>query len=207
MIGVEVTVPIACWRKPYAMEFIETEIIPSPAMCYGCLLSLVGETNRYQHIGAKITCGLFNRGNISTVLRTIWRLKDKKVLPGEGQNKRLDRQQIVINSHLIIWVDSSEENKKMTLEYRVKNAMKDPNSVSCFGGWSLGESFNLINDAYLREQEIIQEADTFLLDTVGNFTFPIWVDHCGTLKTKYVRGSFRKTKLPSAEFLPKIANL
>jgi len=43
MLGIRVTVPIACFRKGLAREYLETEPLPPPATCYGFLLSLVGE--------------------------------------------------------------------------------------------------------------------------------------------------------------------
>ena len=42
MLGVYVTVPVACFRKGLAREYLETEPLPPPATCYGFLLSLVG---------------------------------------------------------------------------------------------------------------------------------------------------------------------
>ena len=44
MIGLYVTVPVACFRKGLAREYLETEPLPPPSTCYGFLLSLVGET-------------------------------------------------------------------------------------------------------------------------------------------------------------------
>jgi CRISPR-associated protein Cas5t len=55
MLGVYVTVPIACFRKGLAREFLESEWIPPPATCYGFLLSLVGESRRSRHIGCRVT--------------------------------------------------------------------------------------------------------------------------------------------------------
>ena len=43
MLGLKVTVPVACFRKGFAREFWETEELPPPATCYGFLLSLVGK--------------------------------------------------------------------------------------------------------------------------------------------------------------------
>src|SRR6476661_8866257 len=54
MLGVRVTVPVACFRKGLAREYLETEPLPPPATCYGFLLSLVGETNRQRHIGCRV---------------------------------------------------------------------------------------------------------------------------------------------------------
>ncbi|NPU96284.1 MAG: type I-MYXAN CRISPR-associated protein Cas5/Cmx5/DevS [Candidatus Omnitrophica bacterium] len=76
MIGVYVTVPAACFRKGLAREYLETEIIPPPATCYGFLLSLVGETNRLKHMGVRVTPMLLSEPECSVVLRKRWRVKE-----------------------------------------------------------------------------------------------------------------------------------
>jgi CRISPR-associated protein Cas5/DevS len=76
MTGLYVTVPVACFRKGLAREYLETEMLPPPATCYGFLLSLVGETNRRKYIGARVAPVLLNKPPTSVVLRTVWRCKD-----------------------------------------------------------------------------------------------------------------------------------
>src|SRR5437763_499802 len=75
MLGVYVTVPVACFRRGLAREYLETEPLPPPATCYGFLLSLVGETRRNAHAGCRIAPGLLNNPPTSVVLRTVWRVK------------------------------------------------------------------------------------------------------------------------------------
>jgi CRISPR-associated protein Cas5t len=77
MLGIYVSVPVACFRRGLAREFLETNPIPPPATCYGFLLSLVGETQRMRHVGTRVTPTLLNRPPTSVVLRTVWRLKDR----------------------------------------------------------------------------------------------------------------------------------
>jgi len=77
MLGIYVSVPVACFRKGLAREYLETNPIPPPATCYGFLLSLVGETQRARHVGARVTPTLLNHPPTSVVLRTVWRLKDR----------------------------------------------------------------------------------------------------------------------------------
>ena len=76
MLGVYVTVPVVCFRKGLAREYLETEPLPPPATCYGFLLSLVGETDRRKHVGARVAPVLLNKPPTSVVLRTVWRAKD-----------------------------------------------------------------------------------------------------------------------------------
>src|SRR5215212_7279620 len=142
MLGVYVTVPVACFRKGLAREYLETEEIPPPATCYGFLLSLVGETDRRRHVGARVTAGLLSRPEMSVVLRTVWRVK--KVPLGSSGNTRPDYQQLLSPVELVIWLDSGDEaGTGDRLEARVLAALTSPASVSRFGGLSLGESTHL----------------------------------------------------------------
>src|SRR5215470_15224843 len=98
MLGLYVTVPVACFRKGLAREYLETEVLPPPATCYGFLLSLVGERDRHRHIGCRVTAGLAGKTSTSVVLRTVWRVKDKKTSQGSGTNARPDYQQLLSGS-------------------------------------------------------------------------------------------------------------
>lgn len=211
MIGVGLTVPMACWRKGAARELLETEVLPPPATCYGALLSLVGETDRERHRGCRISMGMLSdpsyRPGQSTVLRTVWRIKDARTPQGNKENARPDFQQLVIDARLIVWCDSGDEPDAASgLENRVRRAMRDPSGVDRFGGWSLGESTHLINDAWLFDGVAPAEPyRTFLLSERGELTFPVWVDHVGSAGTKYVMGSLEeRTTLPERERLPQI---
>jgi CRISPR-associated protein Cas5t len=150
MIALRVTVPIACWRKGPAREFLETEPLPPPATCYGALLSLVGETNVDRHRGCRVTAGVLHEPTHSVVLRTLWRIKDRRTPSGTGENARPDFQQLAVGADLILWCDSTEEpDPTAGLEARVVAAMDRPETIDRFGGWSLGESSHLVNDATL----------------------------------------------------------
>lgn len=211
MIAVGLTVPIACWRKGAARELLETEPLPPPATCYGALLSLVGEVDRERHRGCRISVGTLSRNGYqperSTVLRTLWRIKDAKTLQGNKENARPDFQQLVIDARLVIWCDSSDEpDCSSGLEQRVRSAMREPASVERFGGWSLGESTHLINDAWLFDGVAPPEPyQTFLLCEPGELTLPVWVDHVGSAGTRYAMGCLEElTTQPPRERLPQI---
>lgn len=211
MIAVGLTVPIACWRKGAARELLETEPLPPPATCYGALLSLVGETDRERHRGCRVSIGMLSRANYqpgrSTVLRTLWRIKDAKTPQGNKENARPDFQQLIIDARLVIWCDSGDERDVPSgLEQRVRDAMRDPSTVERFGGWSLGESTHLINDAWLFEG--VPPPDpyrTFVLAERGELTLPIWVDHVGSAGTRFAVGRLEElTSIPARERLPQI---
>lgn len=207
MIALRLTVPMACWRKGHARELLETEALPPPATCYGALLSLVGETERLRHRGARVTAGLIGTGGRSpaaaadgasgtrrstrsTILRTLWRIKSSHEPQGNGDNARPDFQQLVMGADLLIFCDSAEEGEPdRGLEVRVREAMRSPGSVSRFGGWCLGESTHLINDAWLLDGSTLPSVcDAFLLAESGRMTLPVWVDHVATRGTRYATG-------------------
>src|SRR6478672_13321265 len=120
MLGVYVTVPVACFRKGLAREYLETEPLPPPATCYGFLLSLVGETNRRRHVGCRVAPVLLNQPQTSVVLRTVWRVK--KAPLGSPGNTRPDYQQLLTGVELLIWLDSTAESPG-GLESRVWSAL------------------------------------------------------------------------------------
>jgi len=142
---------------------------------------------------------------ISTVVRTLWRIKDDKKPPGSGENAKPDLQQLVTQCDVVIWCDSSDEDGD-GLEARVHHALRSPESVSRFGGWSLGESTHLVNDLHLLEDaRPPKDARVFLLDACGTMTLPVWVDHVGTAATRYAVGRLaRLNAAPLPEQLPQI---
>lgn len=217
MIGVKVTLPIACFRKGMAREYLETYDAPPPATCYGFLLSLVGETDRNACVGARVSATVVERTpGVSVVLRTVWRVK--KTPLGSPGNTRPDFQQLLTNVKLIVWLDSSEESPgdgKPTLEERVRIAL-DParrSQIERFGGLAFGESTFLVDEVSLYDAEKDAAAfgqnsspRIFLLDENGATTLPVWVDHVGSEKTRYATGNFEDGGLtpPEPNRLPTI---
>lgn len=208
MLGLYVTVPIACWRKGAAREYLETEPLPPPATCYGFLLSWVGEEDRLRHRGVRVTAGLLNAPARSTVLRHLWRVKNRRVPLGTADNARPDYQQLLLESELVIWCDSREEPRGPGegLEARVRAALSDPGSVARYGGLSLGESTHLVNDVrVLRDADLARAPRVFLLDEEGDLSLPVWVDHVGSAGTRHVRGRLEPlVRAPASDTMPRI---
>jgi CRISPR-associated protein Cas5t len=209
MLGVYVTVPVACFRKGRIREYLETEPLPPPATCYGFLSSLVGETDRRRHIGCRVAPVLLNKPPTSVVLRTVWRVK--KTPLGSPGNTRPDYQQLLTGVELLIWMDSSNEADG-GLEARVRQALTKPETVSRFGGLCLGESTHLVDEVSLfegRAAERLRErsGQAFLLADRGRFTIPVWVDHVGSAGTRYATGNLEVGPLhpPPVERMPHIA--
>ena len=197
MLGIRVTVPIACFRKGLAREYLETEALPPPSTCFGFLLSLVGEERRARHVGCRVAPVLLNEPDQSVVLRTVWRVK--KTPLGSAGNTRPDFQQLLSPVELVIWIDSTGEPAGMeNLEARVSRALQHPEVIDRFGGLSLGESTHLVDevqvlDRYLASQAYARrhplEGRAFLLADRGRLTLPVWVDHLGSSGTRYVTGN------------------
>jgi CRISPR-associated protein Cas5t len=211
MLGVYVTVPVACFRKGLAREYLETEPLPPPATCYGFLLSLVGETSRRRHVGCRITPALLCQPQTSVVLRTVWRVK--KVPLGSPGNTRPDYQQLLTDVRLLVWLDSTgESGDGPTLESRVTTALTNPTSVTRFGGLSLGESTHLVDEVALWEKVKfrcpIQTGRVFLNAPTGRYTLPVWVDHVGSAGTRYATGDLEEIRIsdpPAVARLPVIS--
>lgn len=92
------------------------------------------------------------------------------------------------------------------IEARVRSAFQNPESIERFGGWSLGESSHLINDANVLDREHLPSPCwVFVEGGRRTLTLPVWVDHVGAAATRYVVGELEEhTNMPPAERLPKI---
>ena len=207
MIGVYITVPVACFRKGLAREYLETEQLPPPSTCYGFLLSLVGETDRYRHIGCRIGPTLVGEPQKSTILRTVWRTKSKKFRMGDGNNRTPAQQELLTGVRVVLWLNSLDEKKmEPSLEQRVENALTHPESLERFGGLSLGESTHLIDEMRLFSGSVEETGLIFVCAERGRLTLPVWVDHVGSRGTRYVTGDLLSEPLtaPDPTRLPKI---
>lgn len=211
MLGIYISVPVACFRKGMAREYLETEPLPPPATCYGFLLSLVGEIDRMRHVGCRVSPVLIGQPQTSVVLRTMWRVK--KMPLGSPGNTRPDYQQLLTNVRLVVWLDSGEEpqKEKPHLEERVRDALARPEKVSRFGGLSLGESTHLVDEVLPIEKMTNRLNDdsgqAFLLAPRGRLTLPTWVDHVGSSGTRYATGDLvrcRALDQPAVATLPRI---
>jgi len=152
------------------------------------LLSTVGETNRFVHKGAEIALALLSEPERSVVLRTLWRVKDKKLGPGLGKNARPDFQELLTGVRLSIWIRKGTE--KNGLLERLRQAFSNPAGVSRFGGLALGESTHLVDE--IRPWRPTDPDEGMLLvkaEGGGNITLPVWPDHVGSKGTKW--GQFR----------------
>ncbi len=173
-VSLLVTVPVCGLRKGFAREYLETEKIPPPSTIYGFLLSLIGEEERSVYFGNKIAYALLTKPEISIVLRTIWRLKNPKNPSGIGNNRRPDYQEILTGLELAIWIQKGE------LADRLMIAGKSPKDIDRYGGLSMGESRDLVNDVIWYPKLQSKTGLWLIPDSEGDLSLPVWVDHVGS---------------------------
>ena len=75
-VALRVEAPLVSFRNPHAREYAETYRVPPPSTVYGMLLSMVGEERRVRHSGARLALAVLGEPTVSTVLRTVWRVKN-----------------------------------------------------------------------------------------------------------------------------------
>jgi len=176
-ISMLVSVPVCSFRKPYAREFFETERFPPPATVYGFLPSLVGEEDREAYFGTKLALAVVEEPAVSTILRTTWRIKIKKSPPGTGNNKKPDYQEILTGLKLYVCVGDCP------LLGRLRVSALSHQQIYRFGGLSLGESRDLVNDLAFNPQLAGQSGKWLVNDPKGKIPLSVWVDHVGSKRT------------------------
>lgn len=185
-----VSVPVAGFRVAYAREYWESYPCPPPSTVYGMLLSLVGETDRLEHRGAELALAVLSHPHRSVVLRTLWRVKDKKTGPGLGANARPDFQELLTDIRLSVWVRKGKEEigMKRSLKGRLESAFSDPAGVSRFGALALGESTHLVDEIRPWWEGDPRQGRLLVQDReAGTLTLPIWPDHVGAKGTRWDR--------------------
>jgi CRISPR-associated protein Cas5t len=184
-LSLRVSVPVCAFRRPYAREFLETERVPPPVTVYGFLLSLIGEEDRWRYTGTRIAIAMLSLPALSTVLRTVWRVKLKSGGPGIGNNKRPDYQELLTGLEMAVWVAGGE------VADRLASGLTEPGSIFRFGGLSLGESRDLVDEVRLNPPWSGRRGAWLARDPCGNLPLPIWVDHVGSKGTRWEQFGFR----------------
>lgn len=178
-VCIRVSVPVCAFRRPYAREYLETERVPPPATVYGLLLSLVGEEDRHKYKGTRLAIALLSVPALSTVLRTVWRVKNKSAGPGIGNNKRPDYQELLTGLEFAVWVASGE------MADRLAAGLARPTEIVRFGGLSLGESRDLVDEIHLNPCWDGRRGAWLTIDSSGSLPLPVWVDHVGSKGTRW----------------------
>ena len=180
-VGVYICAPVASFRVPRAREYFETFPCPPPSTVYGMMLSMVGEVNRRAHEGVELAIALLSEPGYSVVLRTLWRVKDRKEGPGLSNNRRPDFQELLTDVRIAVWVRRGvQEQAEVPLINRIKAALDQPAMVARFGGLSLGESAHLVDEVSLFNQQD-RRGRLLVAEDEGDLSLPIWPDHVGSV--------------------------
>jgi CRISPR-associated protein Cas5t len=188
-VSLYISIPVCSFRKGYAREYLESEEVPPPSTVYGFLLSLIGEEDRYKYIGTELAYAIIKRPQLSVVMRTAWRIKDKKTPPGTGQNRRPDYQEILTGLEMAIWLNPGE------LADSIIQAENFLQRFNRYGGLSLGESRDLINDIIWNPTWQRETGQWLTWDPEGELPLPIWVDHVGSKNTVWRQFSLKEASL------------
>ena len=145
-----VSAPICGFRVAQARSYWETYLFPPPSTVNGMLLSLIGEPNRLRCEGAEIAIALLEPDLQlvpSVVLRTMWRFKGSSI-PGQTEkgNTTPDYQELLTHIRLSVWVRPGEGEREKSLAERLRSALEYPETITRYGGLSLGESTHLVDE-------------------------------------------------------------
>lgn len=179
MIFLEITAPFASFKHSYSREYSGSYSYPPPSTIYGLLLSLIGETDMQFHRGVKIAIALASKPQSSIVMRTMRRLKNADL--NSPSNSKPDFQEILSGIKIIIGIDSSEDIND--LENKIIQALTNPKTIKRFGGLSLGESRDLIDDIKILEKPS-PSLQWLTKNTKGKIKLPLTVDYLGSKNTK-----------------------
>lgn len=203
-IGLYLAVPVAGFRAPHAREYFETLPVPPPSTLYGMLLSLVGEEQRSRHEGAELALAMLSPPLVSVVLRTTWRIKDKKLGPGLGNNRRPDFQELLTDVRLALWLrPGRDEAGTRSLYQRVTEVLANPAASRRFGALALGESTHLVDELRLLRPGDLGGAQPLVADPDGDLSLTLWPNHVGSKGTAW--GQFRLAEGMADESPPEAA--
>ncbi len=128
----------------------------------------------------KIAIALASLPKATTVLRTFKRRKKNDI--NHPSNSRPDYQEVLCGLNLVVCVDSTQDAHN--LENRIAQALRHPETIDRFGGLSLGESRDLIDDLRILDP-LPPSIEWLVKDDCGKITLPIWVDYDGSEKTRW----------------------
>lgn len=206
-----VSAPICGFRVAQARSYWETYLFPPPSTVYGMLLSLIGEPNRLRCEGAEIAVALLWphwQPIPSVVLRTMWRFKGSSI-PGQTEkgNTTPDYQELLTHIRLSVWVRPGEREREKPLSERLRGALANPETITRYGGLSLGESTHLVDEVRPWCESdadecslgwLLVKADADGEQALANLSLPIWPDHVGSKGTRW--GQFALRQLSATEF-------
>ncbi|MDY7014585.1 MAG: type I-MYXAN CRISPR-associated protein Cas5/Cmx5/DevS, partial [Cyanobacteriota bacterium] len=205
MLWLQITAPFATFTNSRSREYAASFPYPPPATIYGLLLSLVGEPERSRHRGVKLAIGFLpespqqdisylpagGRPQTATVLRTFKRFK--KPALDDPANSRPDYQEVLCGLNLVVGVDESEDRNRLAA--RIEQILENPETCDRFGGLSLGESRDLVDDVRILSQ--LPPAVRWLVEDAKGEALPTWVDYQGSQATRWEVLTLRASSQPA----------
>lgn len=200
MIALHVEVPYGSFRKSYARSLAETYPFPPPATIYGMLLSFVGEYFRGRHSGVELAFAYAYKPKIATTLRKLSRYKYGVASKQSKLGNAPDFIETLCGIDFVCWIDSSQESQtKPTLENRLLEAIQYPDRINRTGIVCLGLSDDAVNDISLLKS--FKDYWHWLIPSSnGEIELPVWVDHVGSIHTRWQRYDFDRNAQAIVEF-------
>lgn len=185
-VALDVDVPVATFRDPRRVEYAKSYSYPPHSTVWGLLLSLVGETNESQHVGAELALAMLSQPAKSKVLRTVHRFKSRR--EGDLANKRPDYREILTDIRFTVWVGRGKDANSPCLAERIRQATLDPALIERWGVLYLGESDDLVNSINLVPDDRPPCLRSWLIkDDTGDIVLPYWADRFNFQGTRFRR--------------------
>ena len=188
---------IFTFRPSWSREYQDTYPFPPPATVYGMILSLIGIEwhDKSKFAGMCMAIAMQGEPDISLVFRKFRRVPQSKKNADPLTERRPDYQDLLIGLKLWLWI--SDGNAEISIVERVRAILTKPygQTVSRYGGLSLGESSHLVNEISIRTPS---GSGRFLCrDNRGYYHLPVWVHHprSGEGKTKLARFSILDSQI------------
>ena len=131
------------------------------------------------HRGVKIALALASKPQSNIVMRTVRRLKNADL--NHPSNSKPDFQEVLSGVEIVVGVDSCEDTND--LETRIVESLSNSKFTERFGGLSIGESKDLIDDIQILEKPS-QSLQWLTINTKGKIKLPLIVDYMGSKNTK-----------------------
>lgn len=186
MLGIDVDVPFATFRRPHAWSLYETFPLPPPSTLYGFLLSFLGRGLRESgsldeeepHGGIRL--GLARLGPEAAKGVVLRKQAQRKYHKDHAALRSASPapEEVLCDLRLRIWVDSSlEANAEQSLERALAEAFIDPRRITRrIGALCLGESRDLVN-RIARATSNAGGGVVMVPAKHGALTMPLWAGH------------------------------
>ncbi len=172
-----VEVPFSAFRPNWSREYQDTYPFPPPATVFGMLLSLCGIDwqDRVQYSGVKFAIALQGDPEHCKIFRKFRRIAQSNRNADDLLDRRPDYQELLLWLKMWVWVKDAYANESLVGKVRKALGKSTRNTITRYGGLSLGESSHLVNEISIKKPN---GSGRFLfLDQEGYYQLPVWVSH------------------------------